>query len=136
MSEDIIYRLRKRAEIRRQITTRKSVQEGKPDRIADLLEEAANEITLLRMDVVVCNTSGKSFNDKLRGEITRLEDVLRRIATLAPGSMEARIAREALSLSAPWEHEDEAWCKDPECNGRCEADSPVPSAAPATKEET
>jgi hypothetical protein len=38
---DLIYRLRKRAEIRRQITTRKSVQEGAPDRIADLLEEAA-----------------------------------------------------------------------------------------------
>ena len=38
---DLIYRLRKRAEIRRQIPTRKSVQEGKPDRIADLLEEAA-----------------------------------------------------------------------------------------------
>jgi predicted phosphoribosyltransferase len=42
--EDIVYRLRKRAEIRRQITTRKSVQEGQPDRIADLLEEAANRI--------------------------------------------------------------------------------------------
>lgn len=42
--EPLIYRLRKRAEIRRNITTRKSVQEGKPDRIADLLEEAANEI--------------------------------------------------------------------------------------------
>ena len=40
----LIYRLRKRAEIRRQILTRKSVQEGQPDRIADLLEEAANEI--------------------------------------------------------------------------------------------
>ena len=37
----LIYRLRKRAEIRRQIPTRKSVQEGKSDRIADLLEEAA-----------------------------------------------------------------------------------------------
>ena len=45
---DLIYRLRKRAEIRRQITTRKSVQENKPDRIADLLEEAANEIETLR----------------------------------------------------------------------------------------
>ena len=41
---DLVYRLRKRAEIRRQIDTRKSVQEGKPDRIADLLEEAANYI--------------------------------------------------------------------------------------------
>lgn len=38
---DLVYRLRKRAEIRRNIKTRKSVQEGKPDRIADLLEEAA-----------------------------------------------------------------------------------------------
>jgi hypothetical protein len=38
---DLVYRLRKRAEIRRQIPDRKSVQEGQPDRIADLLEEAA-----------------------------------------------------------------------------------------------
>jgi hypothetical protein len=42
--EVLVYRLRKRAEIRRQITTRKSVQEGKPDRIADLLEEAADAL--------------------------------------------------------------------------------------------
>ena len=41
MQEDLVYRLRKRAEIRRQIKDRKSVQEGKADRIADLLEEAA-----------------------------------------------------------------------------------------------
>lgn len=45
---DLVYRLLKRAEIRRQIQTRKSVQEGKPDRIADLLEEAAAEISKLR----------------------------------------------------------------------------------------
>ena len=44
MDEDLIYRLRKRAEIRRQISTRKSVQENAPDRIADLLDEAANRI--------------------------------------------------------------------------------------------
>jgi hypothetical protein len=48
MSDDLVYRLRKRAEIRRQIPTRKSVQEGSPDRIADLLEEAATEIERLR----------------------------------------------------------------------------------------
>ena len=47
MEEDLVYRLRKRAEIRRQIADRKSVQEGKPDRISDLLEEAANEIERL-----------------------------------------------------------------------------------------
>ena len=44
---DLIYRLRKRAEIRRQIPSRKSVQEGAPDRIANLLEEAADEIEKL-----------------------------------------------------------------------------------------
>ena len=46
--EDLVFRLRKRAEIRRQIPDRKSVQENKPDRIADILEEAANEIDRLR----------------------------------------------------------------------------------------
>ncbi len=44
---DLVVRLRKRAEIRRGITTRKSVQEGLPDRIADLLEEAADRIEYL-----------------------------------------------------------------------------------------
>lgn len=47
MNDDLIDRLRIRASIRRQITTRKSVQEGKPDRIADLLDEAADRISVL-----------------------------------------------------------------------------------------
>lgn len=42
--QSVVFRLRKRAEIRRQIPGRKSVEEGTPDRIADLLEEAANAI--------------------------------------------------------------------------------------------
>ena len=46
---DLVYRLRKRAEIRRQIPGRKSVEEGAPDRIADLLEEAANEIERVKI---------------------------------------------------------------------------------------
>ena len=46
--QDLVYRLRERARIRRQIPGRKSVVEGKPDRIADLLEEAANEIDRYR----------------------------------------------------------------------------------------
>jgi hypothetical protein len=46
---DLVYRLRKRAEIRRQIPGRKSVEEGTPDRIADLLEEAANEIERMKI---------------------------------------------------------------------------------------
>lgn len=45
--QSLVFRLRKRAEIRRQIPGRKSVEEGSPDRIADLLEEAANEIERL-----------------------------------------------------------------------------------------
>ena len=46
--QSLVYRLRKRAEIRRNISERKSVQENQPDRIADLLEEAANEIDRLK----------------------------------------------------------------------------------------
>ena len=49
--QSLVFRLRKRAEIRRQIPGRKSVEEGKPDRIADLLEEAADEIERLQ-DVI------------------------------------------------------------------------------------
>jgi hypothetical protein len=48
IEQSLLFRLRKRAEIRRQIQSRKSVQENKPDRIADLLEEAANEIEQLK----------------------------------------------------------------------------------------
>ena len=46
--QSLVFRLRKRAEIRRNIKERKSVQEGTPDRIADLLEEAADEIERLQ----------------------------------------------------------------------------------------
>ena len=42
--QSLVFRLRKRAEIRRQIPGRKSVEENKEDRIANLLDEAANEI--------------------------------------------------------------------------------------------
>lgn len=50
MTEDLIKRLLERARIRRQIPTRKSVIEGKPDRIADLLEEAAQTIEKLSLE--------------------------------------------------------------------------------------
>ena len=48
---DLILRLRIRASIRRQILTRKSVQEGKPDRLAELLEESANELSRLKNEL-------------------------------------------------------------------------------------
>ena len=50
-SQTLQERLRVRAQIRRQIPSRKSVQEGKPDRLADLLEEAADEIERLREEL-------------------------------------------------------------------------------------
>lgn len=50
MESDLITRLRKRAEIRRQIRTRRSVQFGETDRIADILEEAAKSIEELRLE--------------------------------------------------------------------------------------
>jgi hypothetical protein len=46
--QSLVFRLRKRAEIRRQISSRKSVQEGTPDRLAALLDEAASEIENLQ----------------------------------------------------------------------------------------
>ena len=54
--DDLVYRLQKRAEIRRQIQSRKSVQEGKPYRISDLLEEAANRIKELE-DILDSNVT-------------------------------------------------------------------------------
>lgn len=43
----LIENMRERARIRRQASTRKSVQEGKPDRISDQLEAAADELEYL-----------------------------------------------------------------------------------------
>ena len=57
--QSLLFRLRMRARIRRQIPNRKAVEEGTPDRIADLLEEAAAEI------------------DELLSRIDELEDIAR-----------------------------------------------------------
>ena len=46
--QSLLFRLRKRAEIRRQIPGRLAVVENKPDKIADLLDEAAVEIENLK----------------------------------------------------------------------------------------
>jgi hypothetical protein len=72
LNDDLIYRLRKRADIRRNIPTRKSVQNGEPDRIADLLEEAANAIDRLESVLNVYETHGRlelqKLIDKLKEE--------------------------------------------------------------------
>lgn len=49
--QGLVYRLRKRAEIRRQIPGRRSVEQGEPDRIADILDEAAAEIESLQKQI-------------------------------------------------------------------------------------
>jgi hypothetical protein len=51
MENDLVYRLRKRAEIRRSIPHRRSVINNEPDRIAALLDEAAAAIEELTKDV-------------------------------------------------------------------------------------
>lgn len=67
MSDDLVYRLRKRAEIRRQITTRKSVQNGEPDRIADLMDEAANELDAARQVIQsIANEQVELSHDKIK----------------------------------------------------------------------
>jgi len=48
VEQSLVFRLRKRAEIRKQIPGRLSVTEGKPDKIANLLEEAADRIEYLQ----------------------------------------------------------------------------------------
>jgi hypothetical protein len=45
--QSLVYRLKKRAEIRKSITTRKSVQRGETDRLSSLLDEAALRILYL-----------------------------------------------------------------------------------------
>ena len=50
--QSLVFRLRKRTEIRRQIPGRLAVVEGKPDKIANLLDEAADEIEKLMQKLV------------------------------------------------------------------------------------
>lgn len=49
--QSLIFRLRKRAEIRRQIPGRKSVEANEPDRIALLLDEAADKLEQLEREL-------------------------------------------------------------------------------------
>jgi hypothetical protein len=60
VEQSLLFRLRKRAEIRRQIPGRLAVVEGKPDKIANLLDEAADEIESLQETIakLVANRLG------------------------------------------------------------------------------
>ena len=65
MEQDLVTRLVTRAQIRRQIPSRRSVQEGKPDRIADLLDEAAQEIQRLESELLVRDKQVQNLMDQL-----------------------------------------------------------------------
>ena len=54
--QTLVERLRIRASIRRNNTERKSVQEGKPDRISDLLEESAEKLEAYEKHIVLCES--------------------------------------------------------------------------------
>lgn len=74
--QTLVERLITRASIRRGITTRKSVQKGEPDRIADLLEEAANEITDLQEQVATLTCDVNYLKGELQDiEMRKLERV-------------------------------------------------------------
>jgi len=93
--EDIVYRLRKRSEIRKQIKTRKSVQDGQPDRLCELLEEAANKIIELKHEtntisidvekvaLMMVDTYGYNpKSDDFEGYTYALVDALEKLYTL------------------------------------------------------
>jgi hypothetical protein len=84
--QSLVFRLHKRAEIRRQIKDRKSVQEGAPDRIADLLEEAAQELERLKKlnkdnfyeleGVIIDTEDGNGFDEVCLNTVKRVKDTL------------------------------------------------------------
>ena len=67
--QSLLFRLKRRAEIRRQIKDRKSVQENAPDRIADLLEEAA--VTIYNQNHMHKLNAIKIYYDGLREGVTK-----------------------------------------------------------------
>ena len=77
--QSLVFRLRKRAEIRRSIKDRKSVQQGAADRIADLLEEAAAEIETLQalrheLQGVLVDSEQNEFDAVCRETVQRVID--------------------------------------------------------------
>ena len=83
--QSLVFRLRKRAEIRRQIPSRKSVLEGGPDRLADLLEEAATEIERLKnlnknlfyeLEGVIIDSKHMDFDEVCIETTIRVKDTL------------------------------------------------------------
>lgn len=79
LEETLVERLRKRAEIRRQIPTRKSVQENKPDRIADLLEEAATKIEADAKTISDLENCIDDIIDRMEQRLSRYKEELSKL---------------------------------------------------------
>ena len=71
-NESLVYRLRKRAEIRRQIPHRKSVQEGKADRLSNLLEEAADKLE--KYEQFMPDSNGIVSDEQLKQKVLDIWD--------------------------------------------------------------
>lgn len=63
LTSNLVERLHKRAEIRREIPHRKSVKEGKEDRLANLLDEAGERIAELENALKKFAKAGELFLD-------------------------------------------------------------------------
>jgi hypothetical protein len=81
MNEDLLHRLRERARIRRQIPGRKSVENNEPDRIADLLDEAAQE--LVDCEMVITN-----YRRKVRDYHMTIDKILQVVDSIANDRIE------------------------------------------------
>lgn len=113
-SQDLVHRLQERARIRKTIATRKSVQEGKPDRLADLLEEAATEIIQLQSKARGLETNGPIIDD-----LIGLEKLARQTAEHKVAKLQS-LLREAKAWIKSGGHgpcaRDMDWHQGPECD--------------------
>lgn len=80
--QSLLFRLRKRAEIRRQIPGRLAVLENKPDRIADLLDEAADEIERIQKLYEHYQDEWSDVCNESQCLINEIEDLKKLLASL------------------------------------------------------
>ena len=80
--QTLIERLRIRASIHRNNTERKSVQEGKPDRIADLLDESANRLEAYEEHIALCESHIDYQNDLIERLVEYNKELERKLNEL------------------------------------------------------
>lgn len=88
---DSCYRLITRSNIRKGITSRKSVQEGKEDRLCLLLEEAAKVISDLQVDLELTRAQRNASNRRIEELIDTVEKLENSIKVLKENTNECCI---------------------------------------------